>query len=168
MSEDVWFPAFPGAAGEGGRFRRPRYSPADLLAMLWRERVLMTAVFAAFAIAGLLFVVVARTVYPAEAILLVRPAQEPIRRAGAAPWTVTDAQAATQSEAAILTSTPVKQKVIQRIGSGTLFPDLGGDEAEATAQLTRDLKIQISAGSPVIRLSYAHPDPALAARALNT
>jgi uncharacterized protein involved in exopolysaccharide biosynthesis len=136
--------------------------------MLWRERLLVLSVFAAFAVAGLLYVLTSKTVYPAEASLLVRPAQDQIRRTGAAPWTVTDAQAATQSEVAILSSAPVKQRVIRRIGVTTLFPDLGGGEADAIAELTRNLNIQTTPGSPVIRLSYTHADPALAARVLNT
>jgi uncharacterized protein involved in exopolysaccharide biosynthesis len=55
---------------------RPRYTVADLLALLWRERVLIAAVFGVLFLLGAAFALTRPTTYAARSSLLVQLGQE--------------------------------------------------------------------------------------------
>lgn len=187
MTEGAWAPESRRSAlaeGPGGSARaRPRYAPADVVTLLWRERFLMLIVFLVIVAAGLVFALTLKTVYPAQSSLLVRLGQEYVyqpRVGDAARGAVPESDAVIQAEVEILSSAQVKERVIQRIGLETLFPSLGAGYAHASedrqrllmgravAAMGKGLKINTAPGAPVVRLVYEHPDPVLAARVLNT
>ena len=187
MTESAWAPEFGRTAGDAGRGEapraRPRYAPADLITLLWRERFWMALVFGLIVLGGLAFALTLKTVYPAESSVLVRLGQEYVyqpRVGDAARGAVPDSDAVMQSEVEILSSAQLREKVIQRIGLEKLFPDLGkgyataGEDRQrllmgrAVAAMGKGLKITTAPGAPVVRLTYEHSDPVLAARVLNT
>ena len=188
MNESAWAPESHGTAqasrrGGGPARARPLYAPSDFVTLLWRERVLMLVVFILFVLLGLAFALSLKTVYPAESSILVRLGQEYVyqpRVGDAARGAVPESDAVVQAEVEILSSAQLKEKVIERIGLEKLFPGLGDDYAHAdedrqrllmgraVAAMTKGLKVNSAPGAPVVRLTYEHPDPVLAARVLNT
>ena len=193
MTEGYWttgqtypFPAQPygGQGGQGGEWRaRPRYAPSDFVTLLWRERGLMLAVFLIIVIIGAGVAMTLKTIYPVQSSLLVRLGPEYVYTPAvgdAARGAVPEADAVMQSEVEILSSAQLKERVIQRIGLEKLFPDIGKgyDHASPDGQrlmmskaitaMSHELKVSAAPGTPVVRLTFEHPDPVLSARALNT
>jgi uncharacterized protein involved in exopolysaccharide biosynthesis len=186
MTSDVWT--------EGGDivtpFRRSgearlraRYTPGDIASLLWRERLLMFGVFLAIVILGFAAAFTLKTVYPADASVLIRLGQEYVyepRAGDAARGAVPEADAVIQSEVEILSSSQLKQQVIEQIGLPRLYPAIGAgyDSAsladrrlmmgKAIDAMGRGLKISSAPGAPVVRVSFEHTDPQLAALTLNT
>jgi uncharacterized protein involved in exopolysaccharide biosynthesis len=186
MTESAWpdtrRPA-QAASAAGSRRSRALYAPGDIAVLLWRERFWMALVFLIFAVGGLALALTLKTVYPAQSSLLVRLGQEYVyqpRVGDAARGAVPDSDAVIQAEVEILSSAQVKEKVIERIGVEKLFPSLGEGYAQAgedrqrilmgraVAAMAKGLKVSTAPGTPVVRLTYEHPDPILAARVLNT
>lgn len=162
---------------------RPRYALSDAPALLWRERWLMLAVFLAVAAVGVIFAITLKTLYPAQASVLVKLGQEYVYQPrvgdagrGAAP----DVDQLVQSETEIMRSPDVRMAVVRRIGVAKLDPGValayaGGSsarrallQARAADQLGRAVKIDTAPATPIVRLTYENADPALAARVLNT
>ena len=192
MTESAWAPESrrpaqgtgAGGFGAGGdRRARSRFVPAEIIALLWRERFWMALVFLVFTIGGLAFALTFKTVYPAQSSLLVRLGEEYVyqpRVGDAARGAVPESDTVIQAEVEILSSAQVKERVIERIGIEKLFPGLAkgyqqadGDHqrimmGRAVAAMTKGLKVITSPGAPVVRLTYEHPDPVMAARVLNT
>ena len=162
---------------------RPRYAPEDLAALMWGQRWLMLGVFLAILLAGLLVAVRMKPSFQADSSLLVRlsgayvydPSVGDAGR-GQAPQN----DAIIQSEVEILGSAALKDKVIRDIGLARLYPALGRNYARAGADQRRalegqaikamegGLKISTTPDVSVIRLSFSHPDPQMAALVLNT
>ena len=195
MTESAWAPESrrtdqgaaigprPGVERRVERRARTRYAPADIMALLWRERFWMVLVFVLITLGGLAFALTLKTVYPAQSSLLVRLGQEYVyqpRVGDAARGAVPESDTVIQAEVEILSSAQVKERVIERIGVEKIFPDLAKGYAQADADhqrimmgravaaMTKGLKISTAPGAPVVRLIYEHPDPVLAARVLNT
>lgn len=160
-----------------------RYSPQDLLAMLWRERGLMLGVFAAVCLLGLVAALSLKSSYQAHSSLLIRISPEYIynpKVGDAARGLAPETDSVVESEAEILASPALKAKVIADIGLPRLFPKLARAWARASAAkrediegsaikaMTTSLKIATAPGDSVIRLSYSDPDPDRAALVLNT
>ncbi len=156
---------------------------ADYPRLLWRQRGLMLGVFLIVLAFGLGFALTLKTTYPAQSSLLVRLGPEYVyqpRVGDAARGAIPETDQVIQSEVEILSSAQVKEQVINRIGLARLFPSLGagferGSPAErreamgkAIAAMTKALKVVTAPGAPVVRLTYTHPDPQVAALALNT
>ena len=165
---------------------RPLYATADLPAVLWRERWLMLAVFTVIAVVGVLFALSLKTAYPAHSSLLVRLGEEYVYRpqvGDAARGAIPENDQVIQSEVEILSSAQLKEEVINRIGIGTLYPKLahafehgtGADQAaerqaamsKAVALMEKGLKIDTAPGTPVVRLTFNHDNPQVAAETLN-
>ena len=84
-----------------------RYTPHDLLAMLWRERGLMLGVFLALAALGLVAALSMKTSYQAHSSLLVRLSPEYVynpRVGDAARGLAPESDSVVESEAEILAS----------------------------------------------------------------
>jgi uncharacterized protein involved in exopolysaccharide biosynthesis len=143
----------------------------------------MVAVFLAVLIVGFAAAFALKTVYPADASVLIRLGQEYVyepRAGDAARGAVPESDAVIQSEVEILSSAQLKQKVIEQIGLPRLYPaigagyDVGSPAArrvmmgKAIEALGRGLKITSAPGAPVVRVSFEHTDPQLAALTLNT
>jgi uncharacterized protein involved in exopolysaccharide biosynthesis len=163
---------------------RPRYTAADFVTLLWREKWLILGVFLAlFAIGAALAWQLDRT-YPARASLLVRLGPEYIyqprpgdpERGGEAPK-ITEVL---QSERELLTSVQLRERVINRLGYARVFPDKAGRYRSATPEqrrrlvargtdaLVRNLGTDAAPDQNVIRLTYKDKDPDRAALVLNT
>ena len=162
---------------------RPRYSPEDFVALLWRQRWLMLAVFLVIFGLGLVAALRMKTAYTADSSLLVRLSQAYVYNPaigdagrGQAPQN----DAIIQSEVEILGSSALKDKVIRDIGLARLYPALGRNyarvgsdgqralEGQAIKTMEGALKISTTPDTSVIRLSFSHPDPKMAALVVNT
>lgn len=160
--------------GQGSR--HPRYGILDVVALLLRESVLMAVVFAVLVGLGAAAVLSLQTSHTAGASLFVGVGQEYVyqSRVGgperSAPPTASEVA---QSEAAILNSLEVKQRVVRAMGIESfkgVSPKLpvGLQEAAAVAAINDALRVDISPQSPVIALSYKSSDPRRSAQVLNT
>ena len=168
-----------------GALRTPpaRYSAQDLLALAWRERFLMLAVFLALAAIGVVLALQLKTLYAARSSLLIRLGSEYVydpRVGDAARGAVPENDQVIQSEIEILSSPVLKARVIADLGLGRLFPKLArgydaasparrqATEGAAIKALESRLKIVTAPGTSVVRLTYADPEPQMAALVLNT
>ncbi|WP_374570862.1 GumC family protein [Phenylobacterium sp.] len=178
----VWTTRRDAQVGAGWA-NRPRYALADFATLLWRERVLIGAVFAVLFILGMAAAFSMKTKYPAYASVLVRLGQEYVyepRAGDAARGAVPDSDQLIQSETEILGSVQVKQRVINRLGLTRIYPELGKKYAkadpaerrlimgEALKALESSLAIETAPDTPIIRVGFEHPDPRTAALVLNT
>ena len=162
---------------------RPRYAPSDFVALLWRERFLMLAVFAVIFVIGAAFAFSLKTVYPASSSILVRLGQEYVyepRAGDAGRGAVPEAEQVIQAETEILASSELKQRVIDRLGLSRIYPKLADEFTEAPPGEKRivmgkamrametSLKIQTAPDTPIVRLVFEHQDAKTAALVLNT
>ena len=162
---------------------RPRYTAGDVVTLLWGERTLMLLVFVAILALGVAAAMTIKTVYAAQSSVLVRLGQEYVYQpvAGdAARGAIPESDAVVQSEVEILSSAQLKQQVIEKIGIARIYPKIGVgyDSAapdarrvmmgRAIAAMDKGLKIVSTPGAPVVRITFQHPDPQMAALALNT
>jgi uncharacterized protein involved in exopolysaccharide biosynthesis len=162
---------------------RPRFVAADFVPLLWRERFVMLSVFLVIAALGLAAALSMKTVYPARSSLLIRLGQEYVyepRAGDAARGAVPDSDQVILSEVEIMSSAQLKERVIEKLGIGRLFPAMAGryDRAslgeqqkmmgQAVAAVDKGLKIATAPGTPVVRLEYDNNDPQTAALVLNT
>ena len=160
-----------------------RYTPQDLLAMLWRERSLMLVVFLAVAALGVGVALSLKPSFQAQSSLLVRLSPEYVynpRVGDAARGLAPESDQVVESEAEILASAGLKARVIADIGLARLFPKLAKAQASPDPAKRKDvqgaalkamgeaLKIGTAPGDSVVRLSYSDPDPQRAALVLNT
>ncbi len=171
---------------EGGRIRERvavRYTPSDILALLWRRLPLMILVFVLIAGIGLVVALQMKPVFPAHSSLLIRLGQEYVYQptvGDAARGATPDNDQVVQSELEILQSAAVKRKTVEDIGVARMSPALGRAYAGADDQKRHDieaaamkmidagLKLQTAPGSAIVKLSYTAKDPELAALVLNT
>jgi len=172
----------PFRRGEEARVR-PRYGPGDIATLLWGEGRLMLVVFLGILALGVAGALSLHTLYAAQSSVLVRLGQEYVyqpRAGDAARGAIPESDAVVQSEVEILSSAQLKQQVIEKIGIGRLYPKIGEgyDSAppetrrlmmgKAIAAMDKGLKIVSTPGAPVVRITFQHPDPQMAALALNT
>jgi uncharacterized protein involved in exopolysaccharide biosynthesis len=181
-------PARSGWAGQatpargGGGWSAP-YSLSDFAALLWRERFLMLGVFLAVFIAACAFSMTMKKTYTAFSAVLVQLGQEYVYNPGvgdAGRGAAASSGQIIQSELSILNSTAVKERAIQKIGLGAIFPklakeyDAGGREQQrlifdaAVRAVNDGLRVETAPETSVVHLSFSHESPAMAARVLNT
>lgn len=161
---------------------RPRYAPEDFVTLMWRERWLMIAVFLVIFLIGGGASFLLKTTYPAHSSILVRLGQEYVYEPAvgdAGRGAIPNTDQLVQSEVEILSSGELKQRVIQIIGYGRMFPDKAEAYAVATAAekrkllgqgvatMTTALKVDTAPDTSVIRLTYEDTDPQRAAKVLN-
>ena len=161
---------------------RPRYTPADFVTLLWRERYLMAGVFLVLFLLGLAAAFTLKTEYPAHSSILVKLGQEyvyepSIGDAGRGAIPTTDQLV--QSEVEILSSAELRRRVIVGLGYGRVFPDHARVFAEAgavrkkamldqgVAAMGTALKVESAPDSTVVRLTYSDTNPDRAALVLN-
>ena len=162
---------------------RPRYSAADLITLLWREKWLMLAVFVVVFALGAAFAFTQKKAYTANASLLVRLGQEYVyepRAGDAGRGAVPDSDVVIQAETQILGSAQLRERVVEAIGPQRLYPDVarpygphptGAARAEMVRKeaetIQRNLAITTAPDMPSIRLAFRHDDAQLAAETLN-
>jgi uncharacterized protein involved in exopolysaccharide biosynthesis len=177
--------AYAGAQrpSDGGWAARPRYTLADILTLLWRDRWLMLSVFALLFVLGAGAALTLKKTYTTGATLLVRLGQEYVYEpelGDAARGAVSTTDTIVQSEVTILSSPGLKERVIRGLGLDVVAPKLAKAYSEAQDERARqaimskavaamDAKLTIGSipQSSVIRLNYSDESPAVAARVLN-
>ncbi|MDA0743811.1 MULTISPECIES: GumC family protein [Brevundimonas] len=157
---------------------RPRYGVMDVVALLFRELLLMILIFAVIFGIGAAVVMTMKKTYTAGASLFVGVGQEYVYqpRVGMGERAMPPSAAeVAQSEAAILNSLEVKRRVVRALGvesfqePGAPAPaDPTRQEAAAVRAVAAGLGVEVTPLSPVIGLSYKSDDPAKSARILNT
>lgn len=162
---------------------RARYAPTDFVTLLWRERWLMLGVFLAIFLMGLVFAATLKKTYTAQSSLFVRLGQEYVyepRAGDAARGAVPNVDQVIQSEAEILGSGELRERVIRTVGFGKVFPGSAAKYAVASPEgkrrlmaegrdsLARNLKIETAPDNSIIRLAYANENPEVAEKVLNT
>ncbi|AYG96149.1 chain-length determining protein [Brevundimonas naejangsanensis] len=156
---------------------RPRYGVIDVVALLFRELVLMTVIFVVIVAVGAVAVLSMKKTYTAGASLFVGVGQEYVYqpRVGMGERAMPpSASEVAQSEAAILNSLEVKRRVVRALGVES-FQDgkpssesPARQEAAAIRSVATGLGVEVTPLSPVVGLSYKSADPAKSARVLNT
>jgi uncharacterized protein involved in exopolysaccharide biosynthesis len=170
-------------SGGGGAGARPRYAPADFVTLLWREKWLMLGVFLVIAALGVGFSMTLKKSYTANSSLFVRLGQEYVyepRAGDAGRGAVPNSDQVIQSEAEILNSGELHDRVLRKIGLDKVFPKVAAKYAsampdekrkllsEARDAIGKNLKIETAPDNSIIRLSYQHQDADMAEKVLNT
>lgn len=162
---------------------RPRYSAADLAALLWRERLLILAVFAALVLLGAAVAWRMEETFTARSSVIVRLGQEYVYQPragevgqGAAP----DITEVVQAEREILQSAGLRTRVIERLGYARVFPEDAAKFRRASPErrrlliaqgadgLGRSVTVETTPQQNNMRVSYEDKDPVRAALVLNT
>lgn len=162
---------------------RPKYAPTDFVTLLWRERFLMLAVFVVIVVLGGAFAYTLKKSYTAESSLFVRLGQEYVyepRAGDAGRGAVPNTDEVIQSEAEILGSGELRERVIRKVGFGNIFPKYAQKYAAATPEgkrkliaegrdsIGKNLKIQTAPDNSIIRLSFQNDNAEMAEKVLNT
>lgn len=186
MSTSAWISVphdSPSPMAGGGGGARARYAPSDFVTLLWRERFLMLVVFLVIAAIGVGFAMTLKKNYEAQSSLFVRLGQEYVyepRAGDAGRGAVPTNDEVIQSEAEILGSGELRERVIRKIGFGNVFPQAAAKYAVATPEekrkliaegrdsIAKSLKIETAPDNSIIRLAYQHQNPEMAEKVLNT
>lgn len=154
---------------------RPRHGWDDLVTLLWRERLLVLLVFVVLFALGAVAALALPKTYTAYSSLLVQLSQEYVyepRAGDAARGAIPEVTDVVQSEAAILTSAGLHQRVVEEVGPEAILGASahGTPEERRTAAviaLGRSLEVGTAPDTGVIQLAYKGHDSAEAARILN-
>jgi uncharacterized protein involved in exopolysaccharide biosynthesis len=186
MSTSAWTSVphdSPPRMAVGGGGARPKYAPTDFVTLLWRERFLMLCVFLVIAVLGVGFAMTLKKSYTAQSSLFIRLGQEYVyepRAGDAGRGAVPNTDEVIQSEAEILGSGELRERVIRKIGFGNIFPKLSQKYAGATPEgkrkliaegrdsIGKNLKIETAPDNSIIRLAFQSQDPEMAEKVLNT
>ncbi len=162
---------------------RPRYAPSDFVTLLWREKWLMLAIFLVIFVIGAGAAMAMKKSYTASSSVLIQLGQEYVYEppAGdAARGAVPDIDSLVASETEILLSGTLRERTLRKIGLEVVYPKLGADYAiaspaekseimaKAIESMGKNLNVGATPANPVVRLSFEHEDPTMAARVLNT
>lgn len=161
---------------------RPKLGLADTLLQLWRAKWLMFLVFLPIALIGVAIALLAPTKYSANTRLLVWLGQEyvfdPIV-GDAAKGAFPQQEEVLQAETELARSPVIAERVIGGIGLSQLYPNLAETklrardgvsyevDQQALEAFAADLDVSAAPKSSILRMTYAHEDPALAAATLN-
>ncbi|MES1201674.1 MAG: hypothetical protein ABUS57_09535 [Pseudomonadota bacterium] len=154
----------------------PKLGLADLLAMLWAERATFFGVAAVICSIGLAIALIAPRTYTARSELLVRLGQEYVLQPseGGGQGVAPDMQNVLNAEMRMLGSGVVVRRAITRVGLDALYPEIanGGGSTEAKLAageraFAQHLVLETAPQTPSIALSFKHPNPEVAARALS-
>ena len=161
-----------------------RYADArDFGTRLWHERWLMLLVFLIIFALGLGGALLLKPVYPAYSSVLVRLGQEYVyepRSGDAARGAVPDSDQMIQSEAEILGSQQLKQRVVTKLGLSRIYPKLAEKYAKASPAdkavimglalraMDKATKTETAPDVPIIKVSFEAENAQTAALVLNT
>ena len=166
--------------------RRPTWSPysvSDFVALLWRERFLMGAVFAVVLALAVVASLGMKKTFTAYSSVLVQLGQEYVYNPGvgdAGRGAAASSGQIIQSELSILHSTAVKERVLQKIGLGRVYPKLAKTYDAGTREqkrlifdagiraMTEGLNVETAPETSVVQMRFTHQDPQMAALVLNT
>ncbi|NBB15333.1 lipopolysaccharide biosynthesis protein [Caulobacter sp. SLTY] len=161
---------------------RPRYAPSDFVTLLWREKGLMLAVFLLIFLIGAGFAFTLKKSYTAGSSVLVQLGQEYVyepRAGDAARGAVPDVDGLVASETEILMSAQLRERTLRKLGLGAVYPKAGAEYdaasaadkplimAKAVQDMGENMNVAATPANPVVRISFEHDDPVVAARTLN-
>lgn len=154
---------------------RPRYGLLDVIGLLFREFWIMLVIFLAVVAIGTALVLTMGKTYTARGSVYAGVGQEYVYqpRVGVAERGQTpDVDTVTQSEAALLNSRAVKDRVVDVLGAPAILgPDAKGTPDQQRVAAIRALESGLEAGavtgSPIIGVTYEADDPQRAAKVLN-
>lgn len=154
---------------------RPRYGLLDVIGLLFREFWIMLVIFLAVVAIGTALVLTMGKTYTARGSVYAGVGQEYVYqpRVGVAERGQTpDVDTVTQSEAALLNSRAVKDRVVDVLGAPAILgPDAKGTSDQQRVAAIRALESGLEAGavtgSPIIGVTYEADDPQRAAKVLN-
>jgi uncharacterized protein involved in exopolysaccharide biosynthesis len=154
---------------------RPRYGVLDVVGLLFRELILMILIFVVIFAIGAVAAFSLKKSYTATGAVFAGVGQEyvyqprvGVAERGQAP----QGDEVANSEAAILGSSAVRQRVVDSLGAAAILgerPKGSPEKAQAAARkvVGTSLGVATAPGSAVIHLSYKAEDPEQAARVLN-
>jgi uncharacterized protein involved in exopolysaccharide biosynthesis len=147
----------------------------DFLTIIFKHKKKVFFTVCIIFVASILFALQLKSVYESQSLLLIRFGREFIQRpdtGGGGGFSVPET--IIRSEMSILSSRELREKVINTIGVYNLYPGLAGSSNDeimipqtATRLFERNLGIASLPGSSLIRISFSHPDPFLAAKVVN-
>lgn len=178
-------PAIPfsnGALSAGGA---AAFTPRDLLILAFYHKRVILAVALLSVVAGLIAATYARTQYTAESLILMMVDREHAGLqdvGGSLPSVLSiDGLKSVDSEIRILESRKVIEDTLQVVDPTVLFPELGrprlfgllrSDDAQdrlekAIDLFKRHLRVEQQSASNIVRLSFSHENPDVAADTVN-
>jgi uncharacterized protein involved in exopolysaccharide biosynthesis len=167
-----------------GWAQRPKLSVGDLIILLWREKWWMLGVGAAITTLGIVVALQLPQSFEATSRLLVRAGQEYVYQprvgeAARAGGDVPPVDQYVQSEVEILRSPVLGERVLRRIGLERLYPEMAKKVADAAPGekpkyfgrallvFQKSFSVASAPRNAVIRATFKHKDPALAATVVN-
>ena len=149
----------------------------DFLTVLFKRKAAILTIFLSIVSLVTAATFLMTPIYQAHSSLMVKFGREFIYRpevGDKAPAVSINQEDAINSEINILTSRDIIEWVIKTIRLETLYPDLIKKPADrlkpleaAVLRFQKDLNVEAIKKSSVIRVSFAHPNPGLAAQAVN-
>ena len=148
----------------------------DILTIVFKHKYLIVTTFLTIMIGVTLFAFQLKPTYESSSVLLVKFGREFASRAevgsersgfSVAPETII------RGEISILRSRDLLKMVIERIGPQVIYPDLDVTRRDVTPieaalfNLSEELSIINIPGSSMVQVSFAHPDPYMAAKVVN-
>ncbi|MBK8838350.1 MAG: hypothetical protein IPO30_06520 [Hyphomonadaceae bacterium] len=161
---------------------RPKLGLADTLLQLWRAKWLMSLVFVPILLIGVAITLLAPTKFSANTRLLVRLGQEYVFDpviGDAAKGAFPQQEEVLQAEAELARSPVIAERVIAGIGLSRLYPNFAEAklrarngaiyevDQEALEAFAADFDVSSAPKSSILRMTFAHEDPTLAAATLN-
>lgn len=173
--------------GQGPGFASPQVTLRDILTVLFFDRWAIGIAFLVPVALGVAAIFLVRTSFEAEARLLVLLGREYVFRPESGeniPGLSFDREQIVKAELEILGSRELKAEVIRTVGLEEIYPRLfseflpgparEGDAKRrprvvdlAVDRFEKNLKLTSVQGANVIQLAFDHPDPQIAAEALN-
>lgn len=187
MSVETWSERTPkdaDARPAPSRLRRlrTRLGSADAALLLWRHKWLMFLVFLPIAVIGLGVALLFPAEYTASSRLLIRLGQEyvfdPVA-GDAAKGAFPQQEEILQAESELARSPVIAERVIKQVGLNKLWPDLAraADNAQpgrlyvveqrALEAFGKRLHVSSAPKSSILRMTFSHENPKIAADTLN-
>ena len=155
----------------------PFGSPRDILTALFRQKLIIFMVFIVTFLGVAAWVYSSKTLYQANSTIVLKFGRENIFRPeiGTLDQIVRAEGSAVESEREILNSKDLIRRVVQAMGVENLYPELLGPSGKvepwhieaATSKMVGNLDSEASKGANLIKITFLHEDPKVAAQALN-
>lgn len=189
MSVETWSERTEGAHAQGARGSatvsgrlRVRMGAADVAVALWRSKLLMFLVFLPIVLVGIGIALLFPAQYTASTRLLVRLGQEYVFDpflGDAAKGAFPQQEDVLQAESELAMSPVIAERVIGSVGMARLYPDLSRAAEQATGArayaveqralelFAKNLDVSSAPKSSILRMTFAHRNPQVAADTLN-
>ncbi len=153
------------------------FSLRDIFTVLFKHQREIIGIFLFFAVISFIVPRVMTPIYEAKSTLMVKIGREHMYGAEVgdqAPKIGFDLQALIVPEIEILKSRDLSLKVVEELGVGTIYPDILEKDSltisppeVAAIKFQGNLSVTKSGRSSVIEVRFEHPNPQIAARAVN-